>query len=126
MWGGTALGGGAFFYAGAQFGAGFLNELPGIRLGQLLVVVVAGDGLLDGGDFVLGHVAAAVLAVLPRVEVEVGPAGALADHTEGAVLHVLNLEELFEQRLGSERSVHGGNIDESLYRATKKGPKPAG
>ena len=76
---------GLFFYADGQFGAGFGDDLTGVLLGELLVLVVAIDGLRHSWDFVLGEIAAAVFAVLPGVEIEVRPVGALADGREGAV-----------------------------------------
>jgi hypothetical protein len=54
---------------------------------------------LDLWNLVLRQVAAAVLAVFPGVEAVVGAVGPLADNGEGAVLHVLDLKNLFNQDL---------------------------
>ena len=101
----------AFFYADVQLGAGLLDDLLSILLGELLVLVVTLDGLLDLRDFILRQVAAAVLAVFPRVEAVVGTIGTLADNGEGAVLHALDLKDPFDQGLRRERCVHGDTID---------------
>lgn len=123
MWGGICFCGRAFFYADVQFSPRSLDDLPGILLGELLVFAVALDGLLDGRDFVLGNIAAAVLVVLPGIEIEVRPGWPLADRAQAAVLHVLNLEDLLKQGLGSKRCVHEVSIDVHLYIAIKKGAK---
>ena len=112
IWGGSSLGWvGAFFYADVQLGAGLLDNLLSVLLGELLVFVITLDGLLDLRDFILRQVAAAVFAVFPGVEVVVGAAGSLADNGEGAVLHALDLQDLFNKALRRERCIHGGNID---------------
>jgi hypothetical protein len=76
---------------------------------------------LDLGDFVLGQIAAAVFAVFPGVEVVIGTLEPLADNAEGAVLHALNLKDLFNEGLRRERCFHGPSIDIHLYMATKNG-----
>ena len=92
-----------------------LNDLLGIVLGQLLVLVVALNGLFDLRDLVLGQIAAAVFAIFPGVEAVIGAVRPLADDREGAVLHALDLEDLFEKGLGREGLIHGTSIDEHLY-----------
>jgi hypothetical protein len=68
-------------------------------LGELLVFVVTLNGLLDLRDFVLGQIAAAVFALFPGVEAVIGAAGSLTDDGEGAVLHTLDLKDLFDEGL---------------------------
>jgi len=109
-----------FFYADGQFGTRLLHDLPGVLLSELLVFVVALDGFLDHRYFVLRHIATAVFVVFPGIEIEVRPLGALADLAERAVLHPLNLEDLFDQGLGGNRCIHEGSIDVHLYIATRK------
>ena len=87
-----------FFYADIQFGACFLDDLLSILLGELLVLLVALDGLLNLGDFVLGKVAALVFPVFPRIEIVVGAVGPLADDAQATMFHALNLEDLFQER----------------------------
>jgi hypothetical protein len=84
-----------------------LDDLLGIFLGEVLVFQVALNGLLDLGDLILRDVTTLVGAVLPGVEVVVRAVGALADDREGAVFHAPDLEDLFQEGLRSERSVHG-------------------
>lgn len=91
MGGGRGCGGGAFFYADIQFGACVLDDLLRILLGELLVFLVALDGLLDLGDFVLGQVAALVFAVFPRVEIVVGAVRPLAHDAQATMFHASNL-----------------------------------
>src|SRR5208282_389413 len=114
--------GGVFFYAEGQFGAGLVDDLLSVLLGQLLVFLIAGDGLLDGRQFVQGQVAAAVFAVLPGVEVVVRAVGTGADHGDGTVLHMLDVEDLLEERLGRNWHIHERSIDVHLYQAKKKAP----
>ncbi len=98
------------------------DDLPGILLGELLVLVVARDSLLDLGNFVLGEIPAAVFAIFPGVEAVIGTVGPLAHNGKGAMLHTLDLEDLLEESLRSERMrIHGRSIDVYLYMATKKG-----
>jgi hypothetical protein len=54
------------------------DDLLRILLRELLVFVVALNGLFDLWDFVLGQVAATVLAVFPRVEAVIGAVRPLA------------------------------------------------
>src|ERR1019366_2569537 len=115
------IGLGLFFYADIQLGAGLFDDLLTVLLGEVLVLVVTLDGLLDLWDFVLGQIAAAVFAFFPGVEVVVGTVGALADNREGAVLHALDLEDTFDEGLRCERCIHGHSIDIHLYHATKNG-----
>jgi hypothetical protein len=96
------------------------DDLLSILLGELLVLTVTIDGVLDFLDFVLGQVAATVFAILPGVEIVIGAVGTLADNRERAVLHALDLEDLIEEGLGGERRIHGRSIDAALYAATKK------
>src|SRR5438552_3648217 len=70
-------------------------------------VLVSRNGPLDLRDFVLWQIAAAVFAIFPGVEVVVGTVGSPADDGEGAVLHALDLKDLFDEGLRSERSIHG-------------------
>jgi hypothetical protein len=97
-----------------------LDDLFGVLLGELLVFVVALDGLLDLGDFVLGQVATLIFAVFPGVEVVVGAVGSVAEDGDRAVLHAVDLEDLFEEGPWSERCIHESNIDSTIYTATKK------
>ena len=92
-----------------------LDDLLSVLLGELLVLLVTRNGLLDLRDFVLGQIAAAVFAVFPGVEVVVGPVGSLADDGEGAMLHALDLKDLFDEGLRCEKSIHGRSIDIHLY-----------
>jgi hypothetical protein len=118
------MGLGLFFNADIQLGAGLFDDLLGVLLGELLVLLVARDGLLDFRDFLLGQIPAAVLAIFPGVEAVVGAIGPLAHNGKGAVLHALDLEDLLEESLrGERRCTHGCNIDVYLYKATKKQPK---
>lgn len=78
-------------------------------MGELLVLLVALDGCLDSRDLLEGHIAAAVFALFPGIEIVVGAVGALAGDTEGAMLHVLDLEDLLEEYLGIDGSSHGGD-----------------
>jgi hypothetical protein len=55
----------AFFCADIQLGAGLLNDLLGVLLGEMLVFVITINGLLDLREFVFGQIAAAVFAVFP-------------------------------------------------------------
>ena len=111
----------AFFYADIQLGAGLLDDLLSVLVGKLLVFLVTLDGLLDLRHFVLWQIAAAVFAVFPGVEVVVGTVGSLADNAERAVLHTLDLKDLFDEGLRCERCIHGRSIYIHLYYATKKG-----
>ncbi|PYX51673.1 MAG: hypothetical protein DMG76_31465 [Acidobacteria bacterium] len=101
---------GLFFYADPQLGAGLLNDLLSILLGELLVFLIALNGLLDGRDFVLRNIAALILALFPGVEVMERAVGSLAGDAEGAMLHALNLEDFFHEGLRSQRSfsIHRG------------------
>jgi len=76
-----------------------LDDLLSVLGGELLVFLVTHDGLLDLRDFVLRQISAAIFAVFPGVEVVVGTAGSLADDGEGAVLHTLDLKDLFDKGL---------------------------
>lgn len=104
-----------------QLGAGLLDDLLSVLLGELLVLLVTLNGLLDLRNLVLWQIAAAVFAVFPGVEVVVGTAGSLADDGEGAVLHPLDLKDLLDEGLRCERSIHGRSIDIHLYKTTKNG-----
>jgi hypothetical protein len=81
--------------------------------------------LIIGG--VLGHpfnlvarnVAADGFAVFPALEVVVRPGGALANDTEFARLHGLDLSN-FTKDLSGVRLFHGQSIYLSIYFATKK------
>ena len=106
---------GAFFNADIQFGAGLLDDLLSVLLGELLVFVVSLDGMLDLRDFVLGQVAAAVSAILPGVQAVIGAVRSLTDNGEGTVLHALDLKDLFDETLGCQRCIHGPSIDAYLY-----------
>ena len=86
-----------------QLSAGLRNDLLCILLGQLLVSVVALDGLSDLRDLILRQVATRVFAVFPGVEAVIRAVRALADNRERAVLHALDLEDLLEEGLGRER-----------------------
>lgn len=88
-------------------GAGLLDDLLSVLLGELLIFVVTLDGLLDLRDFILRQVAATVFAVFPGVEVVVGAVRPLTDNGERAVLHALDRKDLFNQGLSSEGWVHG-------------------
>ena len=92
---------GLFFNADIQLGAGLLDDLLSVLLGELLVFAVTLNGLLDLRDFILGQIAAAVFAVFPGVEVVIGTVRPLADDGEGAVLHALDLKDLFDEGLRS-------------------------
>ena len=92
-----------FFYADIQLSAGLLDDLLSVFLGQLLVFVVTLDGVLDLRYFILRQIAAAVFTIFPRVEAVVGAVGSLPDNREGAVLHPLDLKDLFEKGLGRKR-----------------------
>jgi hypothetical protein len=94
---------GLFFYADTQLSAGLLDDLLSVLLGQLLVFVITVDRLLDFRDLILRQIAAAVFAIFPRIETVVGAVGSLADNREGAVLHPLDLKDLFEKRLSRKR-----------------------
>ena len=80
-----------------------LDDLLSVLLSELLVLVVTLNGLLDLRDFVWGQIAAAVFALFPGVEVVIGTTGPLADNAEGAVLHALDLDDLFDEGLRRER-----------------------
>ena len=114
-------GGGLFFNADVQLGTGLLDNLLSILLRELLVLVVALNGLFDLGDFVLRQVTALIFSVFPRVKIVVGAVGPLANDGEGAMLHALDLEDLFEKGLRRQRCIHKGNIDDHLYLPTKNG-----
>ncbi len=58
-----------------QLGAGLLDDLLSVLLGELLIFVVTLNGLLGFRDFVLGQVAAAIFAVFPGVEIVIGTVG---------------------------------------------------
>ena len=73
-----------------------VDDLLGVLPGELLVFVVALNGLLDFGHFVLGQVATTVFVLFPGVETVIGAVRSLADNAEGAVLHALDLQDLFE------------------------------
>jgi hypothetical protein len=66
------MGLGLFFYADIQLGAGLLDDLLSVLLGELLVLMVALNGLLDLRDFVLRQITAAVFAIFPGVEAVIG------------------------------------------------------
>jgi hypothetical protein len=100
-----------------------LDDLLSVMLGELLVLVVTFNGLLDLRDFVLRQIAAGVFAVFPGIKVVIGAVGPLADDGEGAVLQALNLEDLFEESLRGHRCVHECNEDAHLYYATKNAEK---
>jgi hypothetical protein len=55
------------------------------------------DGFLDLRDFVLGHVAALIFAILPRVQTVIGAVGTLAQNAQGAMFHAFDLEDLFQK-----------------------------
>jgi hypothetical protein len=103
-----------------QLGTGLLNDLLGVLLRELLVLVVTLDGLLDLRNFIVRQIAAAVFAVFPGVEAVIGAVRSLTDNAEGAMLHALDLKDLFDEDLRSERCFHECSIDVYLYDATKK------
>ncbi len=53
---GRLLAAGLLFSAERQFGAGVLDHLAGVVLGQLLIFLIALDGLLDGRELVSRNV----------------------------------------------------------------------
>ncbi len=69
-----------FFGGDAQLSARSLDHQLSVLLGQLLVTPVTCDGPTYVPEPVSGNVAAPVFAILPGVEVVIGPVGTLADH----------------------------------------------
>jgi hypothetical protein len=77
-------------------------------LGQLLKALMIGQGLLDGGHFVGGHVAGVVFALVPALEFEAGPsAGAAGLTAELAPLHPGEGAHLLEDILALLVEGHG-------------------
>jgi len=92
-----------------------LDDLLAIFLSELLVLLVALNGLTNLGDLILREVAALVGPILPGVEVVVRAVGTLTDDREGTVLHALDLEDLFQKVLRSDGNVHGEKIYMYIY-----------
>ena len=76
---------------------------------QSLELPIAGGVLRDEGNLVCGNIEGEGLAVFPALEVVVGAVGAVADYTEFARFHVLDLGDLLEDS-GWSGLIHGWNI----------------
>ena len=96
----------------------FDDEL-GILADQAFKLLIVGGVLGHLFDLVAGNVAGEGCALLSALEIVIGPVGALANDTEFARLHVLDLDNLL-QDLSGVKLFHGGTIYVCIYYTTKK------
>ena len=71
--------------------------------------MVAGDGGLEGGDFIAGDITGGVLAVFPDLVIVVGTLGALAQNADFAPLHGLDWGHLTQERLRGVGNIQGAS-----------------
>jgi hypothetical protein len=96
----------------------FNNEL-GILADQELKLLVVGCVLGDHLDLVAGNVAAEGFAIFTALEVIIRAIGALAQNTEFARFHALDLSDLLKELAGMGW-FHGESIYVYIYYTTKK------
>jgi hypothetical protein len=76
---------------------------------QGLELPIVGGVLRHHGDLVCGNIEGEGFAVFPALQVVIRAIGAVADDTEFARFHVLDLSDLLEE-LSRIELVHGHNI----------------
>ena len=115
---------GLFFCARGSLGAGsFHHELHVLRH-QFLDLTVALDGGLEVGHLFQGHIAGNIAALFIALVIIVGPLRALAKHTDGAAIQMLDLGDVLEERFGRGVRIHGLDYMPYTYTpASKKSEK---
>lgn len=78
------------------------NDALGILTHQLLELLIVGGVLGQRLDLIRGNVTGAGLALFTALEIVIGAVWALANDTEFARLHVLDLGDLLEDLSGIE------------------------
>lgn len=73
-------------------------------------MLIPGNGLLQGGNLILGNVVRDVLTIFPGLVIVVRALGSLAEDAELTSLHVLDLSDLLQERLGLGLSIHANSI----------------
>jgi hypothetical protein len=91
----------------------------GILRDQGLELLIAGGVLAHHGDLVGGNIPGEGFAVFSALEVVIGAVGAVAEDTEFARFHLLDLADLLEDLRGFEL-IHGQSIYVSIHFSTKK------
>jgi len=86
---------------------------------QLLKLLIVGGVLGQHLDLIWGHIAGEGPAVFPALQIVIGAIWALANDTEFARLHVLDLGDLLQNLSGIE-VFHGASIYICIYYTTKK------
>ena len=113
---------GLFFYARRSFGAGFFHQELHVLRHQFLDVTIALDGRVEVGHLFGGHVAGNIAASLIALVIIVRPLRALAKHTDGTPIQMLDLGDGVEERLRGGFGIHGRKYMCMPYiKATKKG-----
>ncbi len=115
----------SFFYIGCPLRPSLFDHARGELFDQGFKLPIVSGVRGDGFDLVARNVAADRFAVLPALEVVVGPAGSLPNNTELARLHVLNVGDLLEN-LGRGRCFHDKSIFDCIYFVNKNMPFSCG
>lgn len=87
---------------------------------QGLELLIAGGVLAHHGDLVGGNIPGEGFAVFSALEVVIGAVGAVAEDTEFARFHLLDLGDLLEDLRWFEL-IHGKSLYTCIYFTTKKG-----
>ena len=73
------------------------DDLLGVLPGELLKLLIAGEGRLASGELVAGHIAIEVAALFPALQLAAGAVAAVAQNAELAAFHAWDWGDLVEE-----------------------------